>query len=299
VKAATADLDEFVPVYYRGKSQTAIVGGTNEDFSAIFNWTVAEGRFFTRGELETGRKVVVIGAKIKAELFPLSSPLGEELRLGQERYRVVGVLSRKGGFGQFDWDNTVYMPLSAAERFFGRATLDFLYFKIEEGLTVEEMARRVSAVLARRYETDKFSVLQQSDLFQAADSIIGAITVALGGIAAISLLVGGIGIMNIMLVTVAERTKEIGLRKAVGARPRDILAQFLTEAVVLSGLGGALGILLGVGGSLLLGRFLATEVTSWSVVLSFSVSATVGIVFGFVPAYKAAKLDPIAALRYE
>lgn len=212
---------------------------------------------------------------------------------------MVGVLAKKGGFGQFDWDNTVYMPLAAAKRFFGRERLDFLYFKADEDAPAPEMVRRAEAALRRRYEHDEFSVLEQGDLFKAADSIIGAITVALGGIAAISLLVGGIGIMNIMLVTVTERTKEIGLRRAVGARPRDILAQFLTEAVVLSSLGGVLGIILGYGGSLLLGRVLATEMTLWSVLLSFSVSAAVGVVFGSIPAYKASQLDPLTALRYE
>lgn len=298
VESAVPDLDEFVRVSYQGKEVMTQVGGTNEDLLRIFSWSVSEGRFFTKGELESGRKVVLIGAKVKKELFDGSS-LGRDLLVGQGRYRVIGALSARGGFGQMDWDNTVYMPLKTAERFFGRQRIDYIYFKVKDMTLVSGTIKNAEAILRRRHDENDFSILEQKDLFQAANSILSALTVALGGIASISLLVGGIGIMNIMLVSVTERTAEIGLRKALGARRSDILWQFLLEAVLLSGVGGIIGISLGLAGSLLLSRFLVTTVTAWSVLLSFSVSALVGIVFGILPAYKAAKLDPIEALRYE
>ena len=298
VAATVPDLDEFVRVRYQGKETITQVGGTNEDLLKIFNWSVAEGRFFTKSELEGGRKVVLIGTKVKKELFN-GSPLGRDLLVSQDRYRVIGSLSARGGFGQMDWDNTVYMPLKAAERFFGRERIDFIYFKVTDMALVGRSIEAAEALLRRRHDEDDFSILEQKDLFQAANSILSALTIALGGIASISLLVGGIGIMNIMLVSVTERTREIGLRKALGARKADILWQFLLEAILLSGVGGIIGISLGLAGSLLLSRFLVTTVTAWSVLLSFSVSALIGIVFGILPAYKAAKLDPIEALRYE
>lgn len=298
VSLAAADLDEFKPVRFRGKSTTALLGGANEDYLSLFNWGVARGRFFSKAELSGQRKVVVIGEKIRKELFNLD-PLGEDLLVGRDRYQIVGALSPKGGFGQFDWDTAVFMPLSMAQRYFGRDTLDMLYFKVKEGYSRLSVSAQVESLLKRRLSEDDFSIVEQGDLFRAADSILSAVTLALGGIAAISLLVGGIGIMNIMLVAVAERTREIGLRKAVGASFNDILWQFLIEAAVVSALGGVLGIILGVGGSLVLGKFLTTSVTLWSILLSFSVSGLVGIIFGLLPAYKAAKLDPVEALRYE
>lgn len=294
----TADIDEFVPVRFRGKTMTALVGGASEKYLGVFSWGVDRGRFFSRSEQNTGRKSVVIGAKVKSELFPVD-PLGQDLVIGHERYEVIGLLQSKGGFGQFDWDSVVLMPLAAAQRFFGRESLDMLYVKAEDSSRLAEVSARVEMALRRRFEEDEFSVLEQGDLFRAADSILGAVTLALGGIAAISLLVGGVGIMNIMLVSVTERTREIGLRKAVGGSFTDILWQFLIEAVILSGLGGVVGIGAGLGVAFFLGRFLTTVVTPWSVALSFSFSVLVGIVFGLAPAYKAAKLDPIEALRYE
>jgi len=298
VESAVPDLDEFVRVRYQGKEVMAQVGGTTEDLLKIFSWSISEGRFFTKGELESGRKVVLIGTKVKKELFN-GSPLDRYLLVGQDRYRIIGSLSARGGFGQMDWDNTVYMPLKTAERFFGRERIDYIYFKVADMTLVSGTVANAEAILRRRHDEDDFSILAQKDLFQAANSILSALTIALGGIASISLLVGGIGIMNVMLVSVTERTAEIGLRKALGARRADILGQFLLEAVLLSGVGGIIGISLGLAGSLLLSRLLVTTVTAWSVLLSFSVAALIGIIFGILPAYKAAKLDPIEALRYE
>ena len=298
VESAVADLDNFVPVLYQGESIIANVGGTGEDILKLVNWSIAEGRFLNRLEMDTGGRVAVIGSKIKEKLG-LGLSLGKNLLIGGDRFRVVGVFSPKGGLGQYDWDQVVYMPMVTARRFFGRKTVDLIYFKVQEGYPLNEVSLRVEATLLKNHKKEVFSIIEQSSLIASLNAVVGGITLAIAGIAAISLLVGGIGIMNIMLVTVTERTKEIGLRKALGARSLDILGQFLLEAVFLASFGGILGIALGFLGSLILGRFLATTIAPWSVLVSFSFSALVGIVFGLVPAFKAAKLDPIEALRYE
>ena len=298
VESAVADLDNFVPVLYQGESIIANVGGTGEDILKLVNWSIAEGRFLNRLEMDTGGRVAVIGSKIKEKLG-LGLSLGKNLLIGGDRFRVVGVFSPKGGLGQYDWDQVVYMPMVTARRFFGRKTVDLIYFKVQEGYPLNEVSLRVEATLLKNHKKEDFSIIEQSSLIDSLNAVVGGITLAIAGIAAISLLVGGIGIMNIMLVTVTERTKEIGLRKALGARSLDILGQFLLEAVFLASFGGILGIALGFLGSLILGRFLATTIAPWSVLVSFSFSALVGIVFGLVPAFKAAKLDPIEALRYE
>ena len=298
VESAVADLDNFVPVLYQGESIIANVGGTGEDILKLVNWSIAEGRFLNRLEMDTGGRVALIGSKIKEKLG-LGLSLGKNLLIGGDRFRVVGVFSPKGGLGQYDWDQVVYMPMVTARRFFGRKTVDLIYFKVQEGYPLNEVSLRVEATLLKNHKKEDFSIIEQSSLIDSLNAVVGGITLAIAGIAAISLLVGGIGIMNIMLVTVTERTKEIGLRKALGARSLDILGQFLLEAVFLASFGGILGIALGFLGSLILGRFLATTIAPWSVLVSFSFSALVGIVFGLVPAFKAAKLDPIEALRYE
>lgn len=299
VETVTVDLDEFVPVHFRGQSLVTLVGGASEDFLKVWNWSVSEGRFFSGSDFTSNRKVVLIGQKVKKELFGDLNPLGENLTLGQKRYKIIGVFQAKGGFAQFDWDNTVYMTLSEAQRFFGRERLDSLYFKVLPGYSLTEISDRVESVLLRHYEKDDFSILEQGDLFKATNNILGALTLALGGIASISLLVGGIGIANIMLVSVTERTREIGLRKAVGASPPMILWQFLIEAVILSVSGGLIGIIFAGLGSLLLSKFIPASISLWSVLLAFFVSALVGIVFGLAPAIRASKLTPVDALRYE
>lgn len=300
VYAVSSGVAVFLPVAYKGKSVVAEVAGTDPNFLKLYEWPVGKGRFFTDAEVLSGVKVIVLGKTIEDKIFKNEESLGKAVIVGTDRFRVIGVMSEKGAvMGQDSMDAHTFIPVSVAKRLSGKSNPQYIYFKVKDQQKIDETVTDIKAALLKRHDKNDFSVVNATDLLKSVESILAALTMALGGIAAISLLVGGIGIMNIMLVTVAERTKEIGLRKAVGARPGDILAQFLTEAVVLSGVGGVLGIILGYGGSFLLGKVLATEVTPWSVLLSFSVSAVIGIVFGIVPAYKAAKLDPITALRYE
>jgi len=198
-----------------------------------------------------------------------------------------------------DMDDIVAIPITAAIKQFNIERLNYIYIQAPDAETASKTKAEAEKILLKQMDKDDFSVIDQKEFAQTIESILGVLTAGLGGIAAISLLVGGIGIMNIMLMSVTERTREVGLRKAVGATSTDILTQFLVEAVFLSLVGGIIGISLGFTGSLILGNFLKTAVTAWSVIIAFSVSALVGIIFGVAPAYQASKLDPIDALRYE
>lgn len=288
----------YLPVKNGGKSVVVEVLGTDENFTKVMNWPVNEGRNFSISEINAGKKVAVLGVTTAKNLFS-GSAVGQSVLIGSERFKVVGLLSEKGGSGQMDFDKRVFIPLSSAKILFGKLDVQVIYFQVADRSQIDATVAQVKSALLRRHDEDEFSVLQSGDLLKSVDSILNAVTLALAGIAAISLMVGGIGIMNIMLVTVAERTREIGLRKAVGASFNDILWQFLIEATVVSSIGGLAGIMLGFLGAFVAGRFISTEVTFWSVALAFSFSAMVGIIFGILPALKAARLDPIEALRYE
>ncbi len=198
-----------------------------------------------------------------------------------------------------DIDNFVAIPITSAQRLNGTNTVQALNIKVRSKEEIPDAIALTKRYLGKQLKKDEFSVLDQASLVSSINSILGIVTAALGGIAAISLVVGGIGIMNIMLVSVTERTKEIGLRKAIGATPSNILTQFLIEAVVLSLVGGGIGIALGFGGSLIIQQYFPAQVTFWSVALAFGVSSAVGIVFGVAPAIRASRLQPIEALRYE
>ncbi len=212
---------------------------------------------------------------------------------------MIGVLSKRGSIFGVDQDNVAAIPLSAAQKQFGLDRLNTIYIEAHRSEDVKLVQKRAGDILLKRLSEDDFTIMTQEQTLSTIGQITGVLTIALGGISAISLIVGGIGIMNIMLVSVTERTREIGLRKALGATPGNIRNQFLIEAVVLAGLGGIVGIILGILLSLLIGQFITTTVPLWSIVLSFGFSAAVGIIFGVAPAIRAAKLDPITALRYE
>lgn len=273
--------------------------GVESTYPKVISLKLTEGRFFTGSDQQSVRKVAVIGQTVKTNLFGNGKSIGQSLDVAGIKYTVIGILASRGSTFGIDMDNSIYVPFTSAQRQFGIDRLNTIYISANTADTVTSVQGRATALLKKRLSEDEFTVQTQEQTLSTIGQITGVLTAALGGIAAISLIVGGIGIMNIMLVSVTERTREIGLRKAVGAKPKDIRNQFLIEAVTLSGFGGVIGIALGIGISLIIGRFFTTTVPLWSVALSFGFSMIVGIIFGVAPAIRAAKLDPITALRYE
>jgi len=278
-----------------------VAGSTTEVVSAQ-NIKVETGRFFNRAEESRGAKVVVVGTKVVEKLFKDSDPLGKKISLGGEKLKVIGVTEKKGGISGLgdDPDAIIYTPYKVVFDITGESDFYTLVAEVVSEDKIDQAKKDIEVALAKRYDgEDDFSVADQSQILSMIGSILSTITIALAGIASISLLVGGVGIMNIMFVSVTERIKEIGLRKAVGATPRDILIQFLLESVLVSALGGMIGVGLSYLIAAAISSFFPATVTLWSIFLAFGVSAFIGIAFGVIPANKAAKLSPIEALRYE
>ena len=270
-------------------------------------YNAQEGRCITEAEVEHGSKICVLGAETQETLFPHTNPLGKDIRIGAEKFRVVGVLEKRGAmFGQ-SRDNIVGIPITTLMKYFpyDLANLEILAAPIERGLYEEATEQIINLLRARRKvgfgEANDFAVFGQDTIIDLYNQLTGAAYMVMVVISSIGLLVGGIGVMNIMLVTVKERTREIGIRKAIGARSGDILKQFLIEAVFLTGLGGISGVLVGFLIALMVRAAtpLPASVTLWSVILGVGVAVSVGLFFGIFPAQKAAKMDPIASLRYE
>ena len=297
----TANLASGETVRAGATSAFASVLGVTATFDEVLNREVARGEFVTDSDVATGRRVAVLGASAAEALFPDVDALGKNLTIAGLRFRVVGVTAQTGAALGVDRDNQVVIPITAAQRLFGTRRVDALFVKASDAGGLGPTADRITAVLSARLDPGEFSVVTQEEILGVAGQILDTLTLVLAAIAGISLLVGGIGVSNIMLVSVQERTREIGLRKALGARTRDITSQFLVEAIVLCGVGGVLGIGLGVGLSALASAVtpLPASVTWWSVALAFGVSVAVGIAFGVFPARRAGRLDPVVALRYE
>ncbi len=274
------------------------IAAANEQGDEVFNATYVYGRHYNRSEYATGARVLMLGATPARELFPGQNPVGRDVTVNGERFVVIGVLSERGGSLSGDQDNQVYMPATTAQRLLGTRAISSIIAKANDADRIDLVKARIEQTLRPRFE-DEFTVFTQEQTLGILSSLLGTLTVMLAGIAGISLLVGGIGIMNIMLVSVSERTREIGIRKAVGARTHDIMSQFVIEAVALSVVGGMVGVGLGWAGSAVLARWVPTQVTWWAVALAFFFSAAVGVFFGVYPAWKASRLDPIVALRYE
>ncbi len=296
----SAAIQRNATLKYLNKNNTGVaIFGVEANYPKIITLELTQGRFFNTSEQQSARKVVVIGTSVKTILFGEAKAVGQSVDVAGQRYTVIGILGPRGSIFGIDQDNGIYIPFSSAQRQFGIDRLNTIYISAKSAQNVKAVQERATNILKKRLSEDEFTVQSQEQALSTISQITGVLTAALGGIAAISLIVGGIGIMNIMLVSVTERTREIGLRKALGARPKDIRNQFLIEAVTLSALGGIIGIILGFGLSLIIGRFFTTTVPLWSVALSFGFSMLVGVIFGVTPAIRAAKLDPIQALRYE
>lgn len=283
------------------RSTFTTVQGVLETTPQVFVRSVGRGSYLTSSDVDTARRVAVLGSTVARTLFGDRDPIGRQVSVAGVRFRVVGVFAPLGQSLGVDRDDEVHIPVTTAHRLYGTNRIDGIAVKAPDRENIDELGNRIVAELSERHPDTEFSAVTQEQILGVLGDILGVLTGVLAAIAGISLLVGGVGVSNIMLVSVRERTREIGLRKAVGARPRDIGVQFLLEAVLLTTLGGVLGMAVGIGASLLVGAFspVPAAITWWSLTLAFGVSASVGIVFGVVPAQRAGRLDPVVALRTE
>jgi putative ABC transport system permease protein len=283
---------------YQNKTMSAQLTASDGNVADAGFGTIQSGRWYTRGEVVGASRVAVIGSGVADTLFPGRDPLGLIVDINGQPFRIIGTLEKKGGGFGGSGDNAISAPITTAQQLLGTSDLSLLLVRVTDTNNIAAVKAQTQIALRPRY-TDQFTVYTQEQTLSFLSTILGTLTAMLAGLASISLLVGGIGIMNIMLVSVSERTREIGIRKAVGARTYDILSQFIIEAVVLSVLGGGIGIAVGAGGAFAMKAVVATQVTWWAVALAFLFSAGVGIFFGVYPAWRASRLDPIVALRYE
>ena len=285
-----------------GERVSASVQAVTASYPDVLDRELARGQLFTESDVVTSRRTAVLGASVAEELFNRQDPIGRQVSIGGAQFRVTGVLTRIGGDGSPfgpDQDRTVLVPITTGQRLFGVDRLDSIFVRASSTAAVDADREIVQSTLGERLDEEEFSVVSQDEIIGVVGDVLAILTGVLAAIAGISLLVGGVGVSNIMLVSVSERTREIGLRKALGARTRDITTQFLLEAVALTAFGGLIGLGLGIGGSHLVAAFapVPAEVTWWSVALALGTSVAVGLVFGVLPARRAGKLDPVEALR--
>ena len=295
----TATLTSGETVRAGNESTFTTVNGVMESTPKVFLRGLRTGIYLSRTDVETGRRVTVLGSLVAQRLFGERDAVGQQITIAGVRFRVIGVFAPLGQSLGVDRDNEVHIPLTTAQRLFGTGRVDAFAVKAPDRETIDRLGDQLLGELKRRHPDTEFSAVTQEQILGVLGNILGILTTVLAAIAGISLLVGGVGVSNIMLVSVRERTKEIGLRKAVGARPRDIGMQFLLEAVLLTTVGGVGGTVLGVSAALLTAALspVPAAITWWSMVLAFGVSAGVGIIFGVVPAQRAGRLDPVVALR--
>ena len=308
VKAASPYTANSYVTIYQSKNWTTTVSGVSSNFQDVNNWTMAEGRFISSKNVENRERVAVVGQTVVKNLFAGEDPVGKEIRVKNIPFRVIGVLNSKGnGTMGNDQDDVIFIPYTTAmERVEGVDYLRMVYVVASDDNGIDRLQSDIENLLRVRHSIkdtnlDDFNIQNMKSIMETMEQTTGTLTLFLGAVAAISLIVGGIGIMNIMLVSVTERTREIGIRKALGATYFVIVTQFLIEAVVISLMGGLIGIALGIGASKLIGLAsgMSTVISVPTIVLSFAFSMAIGLVFGIYPARKAAKLNPIDALHYE
>jgi len=296
------------PVVYSNKNTNTQIIGVTPEFLSVRSFDLAKGRFFSDQDLKSNNQIAILGSDVVSKLFGNKNPIGEKIRMRNLSFLVVGVMEQKGSFLGSNQDDTVFIPLTTmANRLRGRTSpygteVDFIALSARDANSIGAAQFQISNLLRLRHKItteDDFTVRTQKDILQIVGTITGALTLMLAAIAGISLFVGGIGVMNIMLVSVTERTQEIGLRKAIGATQQDILIQFMIEAIILSAAGGIVGTVIGVGGITLVGALtpLKAGISPAAIVLAVGISGGIGLFFGVVPAQRAAKLDPIVALR--
>ncbi len=308
VAGVAPELNRRQVVTYRNRNTNVNIIGTTSTFPEVRDFDTAKGRFFTEVDTKRNNQVTVLGAKLAERLFGSSNPVGAQLRIKDSSFQVIGVLEAKGSSLGADYDEAALIPITtSANRLVGRNSpygigLDYIVLSARDANSVDAAEFQITNLLRQRHNIngeDDFTIRTQKDAMQTIGQITSALTIMLAAIAAISLIVGGIGIMNIMLVSVTERTQEIGLRKAIGATQQDILLQFIIEAVILSAAGGLIGTAIGVGGILLVAALtpLDAGLSVVAISLTVGVSGGIGLFFGVVPARRAAQLDPIVALR--
>jgi putative ABC transport system permease protein len=308
VAAAAPSAAQSIIAIYGNRNWSTTVTGTDNNYFPVGNWTLAKGREFSTSELRAGASVCILGDTTRKELFGNQDPIGEKVRLNKLSCQIIGLLSPKGqSVGGRDQDDLVVIPLRTFwRRIAGNQDVQMIYVSARDGISTNKVKRDIELLMRERRrisptEDDDFNVRDMKEIAEALTGTTQILTTLLGAVAAVSLLVGGIGIMNIMLVSVTERTREIGIRLAIGALEREVLLQFLVEAVVLSSLGGIIGIGVAVATSFGLASLMQMPAVfdPSIMLLAFLFSAAVGVIFGFFPARKAARLDPIEALRYE
>lgn len=308
VGGVSAQKNASFPVVYGSRNSTSLIVGATPEFLTVRSFDVARGRFISEIDLKRNQRVVTLGADLANRFFGDKNPIGEEIRIRNVSFKIVGVLQAKGSFLGSNQDDAAYVPLTTmSSTLTGRTSpygldLTFISVSAKDEASIPAAEFQITNLLRRRHKIvaeDDFTVQTQKDILQIVGTITSGLTAMLAAIAGVSLLVGGIGIMNIMLVSVTERTSEIGLRKAIGASGEDILMQFMIEAVILSAAGGLIGTGIGIGGVVLVAAFtpLQAIVAPGAILLAVGVSGSIGLAFGVIPARQAAKLDPIVALR--
>jgi len=293
------ELNFNTTVKFGNQEVKTISVGINEDLFDVSNYKIDQGRKFVAGDIVGYKNVCILGNKISGQLFGSENPVGRYIRVLDSKFYIIGTLQHMGAIGYMDMDNVVLVPITTIQAITGQKNLQVIYAKAPTGTSLDLFGARIKRLLTIKHGMENFTLISESQYIELASTVTNTLTVALTVIGLVALIVGGIGIMNIMLASVAERTREIGIRKAIGAKERDILLQFLFEAAFISTAGGLLGIIIGIILSSLSNRFFATLVTSTSMIVGFLVAVSIGIFFGVYPARKASKLNPVDALRYE